>query len=169
MKMCDLIVAAAVFVVLLGVNFGMGALLDYFDVPISALLVIIIIALQAMFLYMNVHSSRLSSVHLVSSLAWCVVQVGVIFALTDWENFSIMQWIVSFSPMVLSIIPPIFYRKSTTDNWVKPLMAVYLVYTLALVHYLHGTGFYQVYTTLQMLVTALAILALQPKKACKTI
>lgn len=164
MKWKDLALVVAAFVVLLGVNFAMGAILDYFHIPISTTLIIIITIAQAFFGYMNVHSSRLHWAHLVSSSLWIILQVGVVLSTTEWEKLSIGQWIVGFVPVVLSLLPPIVYRKSATGSWIKPMLVAYLIFTLILVHYLHNTGFYQIYSGLQMLSIALVILALPHNK-----
>lgn len=172
--MKNLNVLAAVIAVL-GVVFLISFLLNVtayqFNLPEEAILLLITaVGFQGFLGYSNVHSSHLYSQHLISTMLWGLFQFGVlIFCTTARETMDTAQWLVSFSPALLSLVPPLFYSRMSVSKWAKPLTAVFLIYTLAVAYFLSGAGFYQIYCTLQMLIIALAVLNLKEQAQAQAV
>ena len=150
--------------------FVLGTLLEeayvtYLEVAIISLLVIFF---QIELCHMNVHSSRLYSAHLVSCGAWAVIQTGLILALVEWEKLSVVQWLICYSPIVLSLVPPMLYRRYAVEGWAKPMMIFFLFYTLLAIFFIGETGYYRLCFVLQMLMIAFATLSL-PKNGLQKI
>lgn len=117
-------VLAAVIAVL-GVVFLISFLLNVtayqFNLPEEAILLLITaVGFQGFLGYSNVHSSHLYSQHLISTMLWGLFQFGVlIFCTTARETMDTAQWLVSFSPALLSLVPPLFYSRMSVSKWAK--------------------------------------------------